>query len=91
MKDKFIRFLRDNHALNEFDELIQFCRDLEEIKSIDQVWDLVELKHEILTDGHIIFWQNGLSYVDWERLDREWRNYLDSIGYMKNIYTEKEK
>jgi len=49
------------------------------------------LKHEILADGHVIFWQNGLSDVDWERLDREWRNYLDSIGYMKNIYTEKEK
>ena len=87
MKGQFIKFLRENHALQEFDDAIKFTSNID----LDQAWNFVELKHEIIADGHVIFWQNGLSDVDWERLDREWRSYLDSIGYMKNIYTEKDK
>ena len=88
MKQKFIKFLKDNRAFDDFKELISFCTQNDELKTLDDVWDFVELKHEILADGHVIFWQNGLSDVDWERLDKEWRNYLDSIGYMKTVYTE---
>ena len=88
MKQKFIRFLKDNHAFDEFKELISFLTSNEDFNIIEQVWDFVKLKHEILSYGHVILWKNGLSDVDWERLDKEWRNYLDSIGYMKTVYTE---
>jgi hypothetical protein len=83
MKQKFIRFLKDNHAFDEFKSATMFANN----RAICAVWNLVELKHEILSDGHVIFWKNGLSDVNWERLDKEWRNYLDSIGYMRNVYT----
>lgn len=84
MKNEFIRFLKDNHAFAEFNDVIEFTTYMD----FDKVWNFVELKHEILSDGHAIFWKNGLSDVDWEALDKKWRSYLDGIGYMKNVYTE---
>jgi len=84
MKDQLIKFLKKNKAFNEFKDAMEFTTDMD----FDQVWNFVELKHEILSNGHVIFWKNGLSDVNWERLDREWRNYLDSIGYMKTVYIE---
>ena len=80
--------MKYNRAFDEFKELISFCTKNDELKTLDDVWNFVELKHEILSDGRVIFWKNGLSDVDWERLDREWRNYLGSIGYMSGVYTE---
>ncbi|UFH59811.1 hypothetical protein [Sulfurovum mangrovi] len=89
MKAQFIRFLKDNHALQEFEELVSFCVQTDDLKTLDAVWDFVELKHEILSDGHVIFWHNGLSEVDWEALDKKWRDHLDTIGYMSSVYTDR--
>lgn len=84
MKDTFIRLLKDNHAFSEFNDVIELTTYMD----FDQMWNFVELKHEILSDGHVIFWKNGLSDVDWEALDKKWRSYLDGIGYMSSVYTE---
>ena len=78
LKDAFVRFLKDNHAWDEYLETLAFTSGYQ----FDHVWDFVQMKETLLGDGTVIFWKNGLSDVDWESLHKEWVEALYSLGYV---------
>jgi len=69
MKDKFIRFLKDNHTFDEYKEATDF--------SFDYIWNMVQLRHTLLENGVVIFHRNGMSDVDWKELNRKWTAYVN--------------
>lgn len=67
MKDKFIKFMKKNHAFQEF---------LEEIHS-DTIDNLnTQFKDGgaefVLCDGAIFFYKDAKTDIDWGRLNRKW-------------------
>ncbi len=68
MKDKFIRFLKDHQAFDEYKE---------EIKpyTFEQVCNNFDDGGEefMLQDGSMFFWKDAVTFVDWATLDKEWK------------------
>ncbi len=63
MKQKFIRFLKENHAFKEFNAATDF--------TFNEVWN-THRKHSLLLNGVVILYKNGLSDIDWEDLNYKW-------------------
>jgi hypothetical protein len=67
MKDKFIRFLKENHAFDEYKKEISPLR----IGDLDN-----ELSDGgacfLLQDGCIFFYKDAVTGVDWKALSEKW-------------------
>lgn len=67
MKDKFIRFMKDHHAFNEYKEEIlpHLFSDLDtQFKDGGHIF--------VLEDGCIFFWRDAVTDIDWAKLNAEW-------------------
>jgi len=71
VKDKFVSFMKQNKAMAEYEDTLLFCRSV----SFDEEWESCADKAELLSDGRI-FWTNGITDIDWEELDKKWRNEI---------------
>ena len=69
MKDKFIRFMKDNHALKEYEEIIG-----EEINSPVSLDDLMEDTsiEVLLENGWVFHHANHNKGIDWSDLHDKW-------------------
>lgn len=67
MKQKFIRFLKDNHALKEF--LMEIVPD-----SLDDLNEqFIDGGAEfVLCDGAIFFYKDAKTNTEWEDLNKKW-------------------
>ena len=71
MKDKFIRFLKDNHAFNEFKtEILPYA-----LKDFNSQFEDGGAEF-LLGDGCIFFWRQATTGVYWEKLNGEWVKLL---------------
>lgn len=71
MKDKFIRFLKDAHAFDEYKkEILPY--DLNDLRA---QFDDGGAKF-LLGDGCIFYWTLAKTDVDWEVLNDEWVAFL---------------
>ena len=74
MKNKFIRFLKDNHAFDEYkQEILPYS--LEDLNA--------QLKDGgaefLLNDGCIFFWRLASTSINWEELSIKWVEMLERI------------
>lgn len=85
MKNKFIRFLKDNHAFNEF--CIAIRDDFNEVFA-----DYNGIEETLLEDGECFFWKDQPS-VDWETLHTYWFRYAIEAKFaeIENRVREKWK
>lgn len=67
MKDKFIRFLKDNHAFDEYkEEILPYSLDDLNAQLLDGGAEF------LLNDGAIFFWRLASTSVNWEELSERW-------------------
>ena len=66
MKQKFIRFLKDNRAFDEYKkEILPYS--MSDLNA--QFKDAAEF---VLEDGCIFFWKNSVTGIYWEGLNAQW-------------------
>lgn len=73
IKDKFIRFLKDNHAFDEYKKEILPYRfdDLKE--------SFTDGGHSfLLQDGSIFFYNHAVTGVNWKELGEKWEAFCES-------------
>lgn len=69
MKGKFLRFLRDHKALQEFTQ--ELAAVYLTVNEIDAQFLDGGAKY-ILSNGCMFFWADAVTDIDWAKLDREW-------------------
>ena len=75
MKEMFIRFLKDHHAMDEYEtEILPYS--LNDLKA-----QLLDGGAEfLLNDGAIFFWNQATTGVDWEVLNTKWTEQLKELS-----------
>jgi len=66
MKEKFIRFLKDHHAFDEFKIEIR-PYTMQDLNA-----QLMDASEFVLQDGCIFYWLSANTDVDWEKLNKKW-------------------
>ena len=81
MKNKFIRFLKDNHAFDEYkQEILPYT--LEDLNA-----QLLDGGAEfLLNDGCIFFWGQACTGIDWKELSEKWTLSLASGQEITHAY-----
>ncbi len=71
MKSKFIRFMREHHALKEYlMEIVPYSLDDLNVQFNDGGAEFV------LCDGAIFFWKDAKTDIDWSELNEKWVTLL---------------
>ena len=71
MVDKFIRFLKDNHAFDEYKREIA-------PHQFEGLWkDIREMPEGVLADGYVFFYKDAKTLVDWEMIEQRWLEKLE--------------
>ena len=69
MRDRFIRFMKDNHAYEEFlEEIVPFKIEDLQLQFRDGGAEFV------LQDGSLFWWKDSYTFTDWESLDAKWKS-----------------
>ncbi|MDM5264774.1 hypothetical protein PF327_11265 [Sulfurovum sp. XTW-4] len=72
MKDKFIRFLKDNHAFDEYkEEILPYSLDDLNPQFKDGGAEF------LLNDGCIFYWSLATTGVNWKELSEKWKELLE--------------
>ena len=72
IKDKFIRFLKDNHAFDEYkEEILPYTLDDLKAQFLDGGAEF------LLNDGCIFHWRLASTSVNWEVLAKKWIELLE--------------
>ncbi len=82
MKDKFIAFLKENHALQEYNrEVIADSSFNQNIQSVlDDIDNGKEDIEGLLEDGYSFFYATAVTDVDWRFLHSKWIELLKEGG-----------
>ena len=80
MKDKFIAFLRKNHAWAEFKKELYAQNKLGDIdNALFDVFEYVEersISQYVLANGSFFFWDKARGETDWEALSNAWAELI---------------
>ena len=72
MKAKFIRFLKDNHAFDEYkEEILPYALGDLKAQFLDGGAEF------LLNDGCIFFWGQACTGIDWKELSVKWAELLE--------------
>lgn len=72
MKTKFINFLKQDHAWEEFKREIENQDDgLDAIETIEGAVYVDDID-SILRDSFYFFYKNAVTNIDWQKLSNEW-------------------
>ena len=75
MRDKFIRFLKDNHAFDEYKkEILPY--------KLDDLGAQLEDGGQcfLLQDGCIFFYKDAVTGINWKDLSRKWEEVYGGVG-----------
>ena len=88
MKTKFIDFLKQNHAWNEFIREMSYRDELQAKRSpeiqldthLESVFDHLDSEYasEVLFDKHFFDYKNAVSGIDWQKLSDEWERICEN-------------
>ena len=76
MKDKLIRFLKDNHAFNEFKIEVKKATKGATFDSIMHSLKVSKSFDVALVDGVSIDYNSEITDIDWEELNKKWIELL---------------
>ena len=67
MKEKFIAFMKQRHAFEEFK------KEIRPYTMSDLTAQFIDAYEFVLCDGCIFFWRLSTTGIDWETLNKEWK------------------
>ena len=81
-KDSFIRFLKNNHAFDEFKEEIMHCDEIEFSELVEEMGLDSEFKfYELIQDGFIFFYKRAITDISWQALHDKLKGEHDNESH----------